>query len=415
LKRNLQLDILRGLAILMVLSCHSIFVQTPTWDAPLIRAAWSGVDLFFVVSGFLISGLLFSEYRKTGGIRFRRFAIRRAVKIYPAFYAIVVATLAANFTRHPFSFRDAIWPQALHDVFFMQSYWQGTSGHFWSLSVEEHFYILLPLALFFLMRRAGGRRDDPFSSIPKIFLVVAAALLLARLLNARAIVPFDWKQHPWIVPRDWQNYLTPTHLRLDSLFFGVVISYWYHFHRERFSAFAQRYRYGLLAAAAVLLSPMLFVSQYDPWMYTYGFASVYMGYGCLLAGFLHFSLTVMWKPLQIASRAIAYIGTYSYSIYLWHLFWLDRMGLLNLGLGHLRCPPLLLFYAGAIGFGIVASKLIEVPALRLREHLYPRLTQCEPVESAPPTHRGAGRIEDLEMAPLFSASKSTSSGVELPV
>src|ERR1039458_9010613 len=95
-RRNLQLDVLRGLAILMVLACHSIFVQKPSWNAAFIRAGWSGVDLFFVVSGFLISGLLFSEYRKTGGIRFRRFAIRRAVKIYPAFYAIVVVTVAVE-------------------------------------------------------------------------------------------------------------------------------------------------------------------------------------------------------------------------------------------------------------------------------------------------------------------------------
>ena len=198
-------------------------------------AAWI---CFFVVSGFLISGLLFSEYRKTGGIRFRRFAIRRAVKIYPAFYAIVVVTVAGNFTRHPFSFRDGIWRRALHDVFFMQSYWQGTSGHFWSLSVEEHFYILLPLALFFFLNaegRGSQRRPvlRPFQKMlsgggGKAFAVGAL------LLNARAIVPFDWKQHPWIVPRDWQDYLTPTHLRLDSLFFGVVISHtWYHFHRER--------------------------------------------------------------------------------------------------------------------------------------------------------------------------------------
>src|ERR1017187_6664170 len=64
-RRNLQLDVLRGLAILMVLACHSIFVQKPSWNAAFIRAGWSGVDLFFVVSGFLISGLLFSEYRKT--------------------------------------------------------------------------------------------------------------------------------------------------------------------------------------------------------------------------------------------------------------------------------------------------------------------------------------------------------------
>jgi peptidoglycan/LPS O-acetylase OafA/YrhL len=378
-RRNLQLDVLRGLAILMVLACHSIFVQKPSWNAAFIRAGWSGVDLFFVVSGFLISGLLFSEYRKTGGIRFRRFAIRRAVKIYPAFYAIVVVTVAAHFLQHPFSVQDEIWRHVVHDFFFVQSYWEGTSGHFWSLSVEEHFYILLPLALFFMIRKAGDRKDDPFTAIPKVFVTVAAAVLMARLANAKTVVPFDWQRHPYVVPFDWERYLTPTHLRLDSLLFGVVISYWYHFHRERFSGFAGRYRHAILGAAGVFLSPLLFVSQYDPWMYTYGFVSVYLGYGCLLTGFLHVSPSALWRPILIGFRAIAHIGTYSYSIYLWHLTWLDVVVWLNLG--HVRFLPILLFYVGAIGVGMVAGKLIEIPALRLRERLFPPTEHCRPIEA----------------------------------
>lgn len=376
-RRNLQLDILRGLAILMVLACHSIHVQKPTWNAALIRAGWSGVDLFFVVSGFLISGLLFSEYRKTGGIRFRRFAIRRAIKIYPALYSIIVLTVAADLLKYPPSLRKVLWRLVLNDIFFVQSYWQGTWGHFWSLSVEEHFYILLPLALYFMIRTAGDRKDDPFTAIPKVFMVVAFVVLMARLLNARSVVAFDWQKYPYDMPADWQNYLTPTHLRLDSLLFGVVISYWYHFHREHFSAFGARYRYAMLGAAAVFLSPMFFVNQYDPWMYTYGFVSVYLGYGCLLVGFLHVSLTTTWQPIQIGFGAIAHIGTYSYSIYLWHLAWLKFV--LSLNLGHMRLVPNVLFYAGAIGVGIAAAKLVEIPALRVRERFFPQIDQGRPI------------------------------------
>ena len=65
----------------------------------MIRSAGIGVDLFFVLSGFLISGLLFSEYRRNGKIRFWRFATRRALKIYPAFYVLVFKT--AGFNRSP--------------------------------------------------------------------------------------------------------------------------------------------------------------------------------------------------------------------------------------------------------------------------------------------------------------------------
>src|SRR5258708_16649284 len=100
-RRNLQLDVLRGVAILMVLLCHSIFLRQPTWDLILWRPGWSGVDLFFVISGFLISGLLFTEYQKTGGIRFKRFSIRRALKLYPAFYFLLLLTLMARTLPSP--------------------------------------------------------------------------------------------------------------------------------------------------------------------------------------------------------------------------------------------------------------------------------------------------------------------------
>src|SRR5258708_988951 len=95
-RRNLQLDCLRGVAILMVIMCHSVLFRLPYWDWRLVLSGWAGVDLFFVLSGFLISGLLFAEYRRGGTIRFRRFAIRRALKIYPAFYALVLLTVCLN-------------------------------------------------------------------------------------------------------------------------------------------------------------------------------------------------------------------------------------------------------------------------------------------------------------------------------
>ena len=358
LPRNLQLDVLRGVAILMVLVCHSIHIRQPTWDAAIVGAGWSGVDLFFVVSGFLISGLLFSEYRKTGRIRFRRFAVRRAIKIYPAFFALVVVTVAMHF-RHSFSWNDEIWRRLLHDIFFVQSYFPGTWGHFWSLSVEEHFYILLPVTMFLMIRFAGKRSaEDPFTAIPKLFILIAPVLLIARLLTAR------------YVPYSWQTHLFPTHLRLDSLLFGVVISYYRLFHAERFSSFATRYRNQLLCLAGILIAPIFFMSQSDPWMYTYGFASLYVGFGCLLVGFLHVPLDNVWRPVLTGLRAIGYLGTFSYSIYLWHLYWvqiieprLPMTGYPSMRLG--------VYYTGAILLGIAAAKIVEIPALRLREHLFP--------------------------------------------
>jgi peptidoglycan/LPS O-acetylase OafA/YrhL len=304
-RRILQLDILRGVAILMVMFCHSIYLRQPSWDTMLWRPCWSGVDLFFVLSGFLVSGLLFSEYRRTSQIRFRRFAVRRALKIYPAFYAVLVLTVAIKLTH------GASWQQmrapVFHDLFFVQSYVPGTWGHFWSLSVEEHFYVLLPLALFVLIRMSPEGHENPFTAIPRVFVMVATVLLAARLLTARYL-----GYSP-------QTHLYPTHLRLDSLFVGVVIAYYHHFHRERFTSLATRYRGLIFCASALLLAPLFLVSQYDPWMYTYGFTCAFLGYGLLLIGFLQVSLAEVSPSILMCLRAIGYVGTFSYSIYLWHM------------------------------------------------------------------------------------------------
>src|SRR5256885_12127849 len=127
-RRNLQLDFLRGVAILLVILRHTVLFHVPGWEASLVQFGWAGVDLFFVLSGFLISGLLFSEYRQNGMIRFARFAVRRALKIYPAFYFLVLLTVLARIALHT---SDAVLRPLLHDIFFIQSYMPGTRS-------EEH-------------------------------------------------------------------------------------------------------------------------------------------------------------------------------------------------------------------------------------------------------------------------------------
>src|SRR5690348_13300609 len=93
--RMVQLDFLRGVAILLVLGRHSVISQRDAgFLRPLAtawhRIGWTGVDLFFVLSGFLVGGLLFKELRKSSHLDVRRFLIRRAFKIWPSYYAFLV-------------------------------------------------------------------------------------------------------------------------------------------------------------------------------------------------------------------------------------------------------------------------------------------------------------------------------------
>lgn len=151
--RNLTLDVIRFLAILLVFFCHTmVWVGGPAIPAALERGGGSGVDLFFVLSGFLIGGLLFLELKRYGRINLKRFYIRRGFKIYPAFYCLLASTLVVQKLEHlPFPPARPL----LGEVFFLQNYLGGIRGHTWSLAVEEHFYIVLPLLLVAL---SNGKR-----------------------------------------------------------------------------------------------------------------------------------------------------------------------------------------------------------------------------------------------------------------
>ncbi len=341
----------------MVLWCHTYLFRKPGWDDPLVRSGWAGVDLFFVLSGFLISGLLFSEYKRSGGIRFRRFAARRALKLYPALYVLIALTVVLRLAGHrePMS---QLWRGVRNDVFFMQSYTPGTYPHFWSLSVEEHFYVLLPLALYFMLRRTQAGARDPFRLLPWIFTAVAILEIALRLWTAHQFSPFDFQTHA-----------SPTHLRMDSLLFGVVLSYWSNFHGERFWKVARARSRGILAVAAILILPIFIVPQTDSKMYTVGFTTTYLGFGALLVASLTVRIETLSRGLRGLFRALAYVGTFSYSIYLWHFAWLNTMMRL-----HVTAVPYLggfVYFTGAIAVGIAASKLVEMPVLRLRDRFFP--------------------------------------------
>jgi len=331
--RNQPLDILRGVAILLVLTFHWPSLRTQ------FKMGWSGVDLFFVLSGFLISGLLFSEYSRFREIRAGRFLIRRAFKIYPAFYVFMIYTLVEGLATGSFVLRNM-----LAEVFFVQDYFTHVWLHTWSLAVEEQFYLVLPLLLL-LMIKILGRSGNPFRAVPWTFVVIATGCLLFRTIRI-----YDGVD-PGLVT-------CPIHARMDSLFAGVFLSYCWKFKREAFLRAAKK---PIWALGVVLLLPAVFFPLGTPIMNSVGFTSVYIGYACLL----------VWAVPRAESRnplarSTAWIGRYSYSIYLWHY------PIVNLVLSGHQGPAAFFCYAAAsIVFGAGMSWLIEIPNLKLRDRLFP--------------------------------------------
>ncbi|MGA2216294.1 MAG: acyltransferase, partial [Bryobacteraceae bacterium] len=207
-RRLLALDGIRGLAVLLVLQFHwaeGLTRMNPVESTSyfLLRAGWLGVDLFFVLSGFLITGILSDS--KNGFHYFRNFYMRRVLRIFPAYYGflIVAEFVVPGLLR--LAHHKPIWQTSGYGWYWLYISNIGAAlghqdaegfGHFWSLAVEEQFYFFWPLLVYFLSRRAAKR-----ASVACIFAALtlrtcmvlighshpAAAVLMPCRLDALAI------------------------------------------------------------------------------------------------------------------------------------------------------------------------------------------------------------------------------------
>lgn len=378
--RSKALDLLRAAAVLLVISRHS---QVARYR---ILGGWSGVDLFFVLSGFLISGLLFTEYLKYRQIRVGRFLARRGFKIYPPFYTLIAWTSAMFLL-----YGHAVPPdRLLSDLFFLQSYRGGIWDHSWSLGVEEHFYVGLALLLYFLTRHARNRKD-PFGALPAIFLTVALFVLGMRLYRS------------WPYPAIAYGRIQMTHLHIDSLLFGVLLSYFFRFRSEQFGQFCRSHRPWMALAGFTLVTPSFLWDMPDSYfVQTVGHTFLYLGYGSFVAlavtgtgtGF-----SSRWSLFSLLGDWLAALGKYSYSVYLWHypmLLWGQEF----LRRVHLRPANqdvrFVIYLAGSIVVGILMARIVEYPLLNLRDKLFPSRSSAV----APSRETGS----DVCVTPGLSAS-----------
>ena len=326
MNRNINLDVLRGVAILMVLVHH--FGKYP--------AGWVGVDLFFVLSGFLISGLLFSEWQRSGTIDIRRFYIRRAFKIWPVFllYIGVTEIIGIHFGNPNLS-------GLLSELCFVQNYFPLSRlwGHLWSLAVEEHFYVILPVLLYALS-------FSRFRYLPACFAGVATTCLLLRFIAG------------WRVSAEYRFdiYYYPTHLRIDSLFFGVLLGWLRFLHPDHFARIA-RSRLLFLPMGMAAATSVLFAMR-SPIMHTIGYTVLYVGFGALVTWMIDLRALAL---LQLIAR----VGKHSYSIYVCHQLFAYAI---PQSWGNLP-----LYLTVSLGVGMLISHAIELPVLALRNRLFPSM------------------------------------------
>jgi peptidoglycan/LPS O-acetylase OafA/YrhL len=210
-----ELDFLRGIAIILVLLRHIPLLGLVT------NMGWIGVDLFFVLSGFLVSGLLFKEYLKFDDLKPKLFLIRRGFKIYPIYYIFYIPYLALIILKGHFDFRGF-----MSDMTFTQNYFWGWGYAYqasWSLAVEEHFYFGLTFFLWLLLKR-----KPTFIHKKGFVITIVSMLVLCLVLRLAANFIFE---------TDSVRLFTMTQFRIDSLLSGVLVSHFYHFRNEQLNAF----------------------------------------------------------------------------------------------------------------------------------------------------------------------------------
>jgi peptidoglycan/LPS O-acetylase OafA/YrhL len=356
-----SLDLLRGVAVVMVLVVHAPFPEwcREGWTEKVIRTGAYGVDLFFVLSGFLISGLLFAEFRKQGKAHVVRFWLRRGMKIWPSYYVgygaalLIICGLAL---RDGQPLREHL-VGALPNLVFIQNYVWTDAGWFasWSLAIEEHFYTVLPLVICASVWAGWGVRGIPWACG-----AVCLACPLLRYLEPDAVAVY-----------------LRTHYRAEALCYGVLLGYFHH-HYDLASTPIRRWWPVLVALPLVALVVPYEHPFKDRELHVAGLTALALGFAGVVA------LAVACPdagrgavaPVRWVVRTLSGVGVYSYTIYLAQsvalLLNARTSGLLGSLIGpgvDLRVP---VFVATAIGGGVLLSRAVERPFLVLREKWIPR-------------------------------------------
>ncbi|HEU5426960.1 MAG TPA: acyltransferase [Actinocrinis sp.] len=342
LGRRPALDGFRGLAVLLVIFDHA--------HLPL-RAAWIGVDLFFVLSGFLITSLLLDEAARTGGIALRGFYARRARRILPALALLTLGVAAVSLTAHQLQDRWPLWEQAAATWTFAANavVWLGGAplGAFtatWSLACEEQFYLLWPLVLRGALRRGRGRDRGPGRLL---VLLLAAAVVLAAA---------GWAVSASGVAPSADVFFNPLERGAELLLGCALAVAWRHRLLPRALEEAST-RVALLALAGLGVLA---------WRAPLGTQGTYLLAAVCSALVLHGLLGERPGALAAAFsfRPLRYTGTVSYGLYLYN----DAVSRLlhhNLpGRGWPVIAPLLI--AGSFACAAVSYRYVEVRFLRRR-------------------------------------------------
>ena len=340
------LDVLRSIAILLVFGGHFAGTfQARDWvnALPVVHFGWTGVDLFFVLSGFLIGMQLLKELKRTGNIRIGRFLLRRGMRIWPLYYALILFLLVeiALVGRSPSGI--------VADTLYVSNYFHNQVGGGWSLSTEEQFYILAPLLLLVGFRVLKKER----LWILPLAVVVCLNITRAIVIHHSSLPEADLRQKLYL----------PMYTHADGLAVGLLLAWGYVFR----PAWLQSRTIRWLMAGALLCAGL---GLYRVRPVLTNFTSLGLIYGAVTVLGLGLGSDQVHGILNW--RGFYWISRLSYGMYLNHFGVLEHLGarLLPWRLAHgevafwLCCGVV---FVVSLGLAVLTYLLVEWPFLYLRD------------------------------------------------
>jgi peptidoglycan/LPS O-acetylase OafA/YrhL len=349
--RNPNLDVLRAVAICSVVSFHVLQMSPEPFPGVMRFARYGqfGVDLFFVLSGWLIGTLYWNEVYRFGKINLSRFWVRRWIRTIPPYLVALGLAWTAVFVQR----REQFDPGYL---LFFQNYYQQIPFFLvsWSLCIEEHFYLFLPLLLFILPRNV--------LTLSCLFGILLLVSPIGRVVESL-----------FGIGSEFGYAHTATHLRLEGLIIGFGLAFFPIFLPAKFDALTRK---ASTVAAAAALGFLL--SQFLPplWKYRVEASVLAVGLSAVLV------LFVNWRPTRLSSSTVIRgIAVASYSAYLTHAL------VIHLALLIVRTITTHYWF---IYFPIVLTLIVltaaifyytvELPSIRWRDNRFPRRSKSSGAE-----------------------------------
>jgi peptidoglycan/LPS O-acetylase OafA/YrhL len=322
-----------------------------------IVPGYFGLTLFFFLSGYLITTLMRIEFDRTGTVRLRQFYLRRMLRIFPPFYLVLaiawlLTTLGISAEARPTV--QGMLSQTLHFTNYYivaHGWWEGLAPGtwvYWSLAVEEHFYLFFPLLYLLLRRRFSTGRQQMFALLTICALVLVWRFVLVFELDA---------------PKDRTYVATDT--RIDSILFGCILAVWSNPFLDSGAIDGRRLarQWLPLGVSVVLLSIVVRVHWFDQTLR-------YTLQGLGLIPF--FMAAIRWHdcgPFRLMNLApVRYIGVLSYSLYLLHTV---TLGAVNEWIPWSTPVRGILALALSIAMATLIYHAVEKPCARIRRRLSP--------------------------------------------